>query len=306
MAAAALLVGGLALLAVTGGRWWWATVRRVDLPGALLLGGALGALVLTFAASDPAREVVGPPGWALLPVAVVSAAGYGWRHRRAADPLVPRGTLGRGGWRTLGASWCVGAALVAVVVDVPVLARLTLGGDEVRAAGTRLRFLVAVPVGALLGGLALRRLAAGRVTAVGLVLAAAALAVMGTWGSGSLEQGVATLVLAAAGLGLGLTLAPLNEAALDAAPEHAHGTASSLVVVARMTGMVVGLGLLTAVGLHAYYAAVAALPDRTDTRALVTAGIVQVQWVLRGGAIAALIGAGLGLTMPARVPRLDG
>jgi hypothetical protein len=62
---------------------------------------------------------------------------------------------------------------------------------------------------------------------------------------------------------------------------------------------VVGLALLTAVGLHRYYAAVAVLPDQTDAAALVGAGIVQVQTVFAGAAIAALLGAlasaGLGL-----------
>ncbi|HPB73390.1 MAG TPA: isocitrate/isopropylmalate family dehydrogenase, partial [Phycicoccus sp.] len=84
--------------------------------------------------------------------------------------------------------------------------------------------------------------------------------------------------------------------------EAAHGTVSALVVVARMVGMVVGLALLTAVGLHAYYAAVAALPDPTDTRALVDAGLVQVHWVFRGAALAAGLGAVVALLLGVRRP----
>jgi len=53
----------------------------------------------------------------------------------------------------------------------------------------------------------------------------------------------------------------------------------------------VGLALLTAIGLHQYYAAVVALPDPTDTDALKDAAALQVASVFRGAAIAAALGA---------------
>jgi MFS family permease len=294
---ALLLVLAAAALWVRGS---WGVLRRADLLGALLLGGALGCVVLTFAASDPEKEVVGPLGFALLPVAAVLAALYLLHHRRAAAPLVPRGVVvGRTRWSLL-VSLCVGVALVAVIVDVPLLARLVHTESETVAAFVLVRFLVAVPVGALVGGWSLRRLGDGLVSGVGLALAAVGLVVMSTWGRGSLAEWSSTLVLLLVGLGIGLALAPVNNAALADSPEDAHGTASALVVVARMIGMVVGLALLTAIGLHQYYAAVAALPDQTDSRALLDAAVVQVEYVFRGAAVAAAVGAvasvALGLT----------
>ena len=92
----------------------------------------------------------------------------------------------------------------------------------------------------------------------------------------------------------------MNNAALGDSPAEAHGVAASLVVVARMVGMVTGLALLTAIGLHRYYAAVASLPDPTDTRALVGAGVVQVQTVFLGAALAALLGALVSLRLGLR------
>ena len=298
-------IGVLALVLVVAaaGLWVrgsWSVLRRADLLGALLLGGALGCVVLTFAASDPEKEVVGPLGFALLPVAAALAGLYLLHHRRAAQPLVPRGVVvGRTRWSLL-VSLCVGVALVAVIVDVPLLARLVHTESETVAAFVLVRFLVAVPVGALVGGWSLRRLGDGLVSGVGLALAAVGLVLMSTWGQGSLDEWTSTLVLALVGLGIGLALAPVNNAALADSPEDAHGTASALVVVARMIGMVVGLALLTAIGLHQYYAAVAALPDQTDTRALLDAAVVQVEYVFRGAAVAAAVGAvasvALGLT----------
>jgi MFS family permease len=165
------------------------------------------------------------------------------------------------------------------------------------------RFLVAVPVGAFAGGWLLRRFGDGLVTSIGLAIAASGLLVMSTWGDGSLAGFWSYVVLIAVGLGVGLALAPVNNAILADCPPEAQGTASALVVVARMVGMVVGLALLTAIGLHRYYAAVAELPDLTDTTALLDAGVVQVQAVFLGAAIAAGIGAvvGLGLGVRRRV-----
>ena len=278
-----------------------AVLRQADLLGAFCIAVALGCLVLTFASADPAREVVGPWGWVLAPLGLVALAAYIWRHRTARKPLVPRGLLTtRGASRVVPAllvSVLVGVALVAIVVDVPVLARLTMTGSQTTAALLLVRFLVAVPVGALAGGWLLQRLGPALVAAAGLVLAGAGLVVMSGWGQGSLQSWSTTPVLVLVGLGLGLALAPVTAAALASAPHDAHGVVSSLVVLARMVGMVVGLALLTAIGLHRFYAAVAALPDPSDTVALAAEGVVQVQTVFLGGAVAALIAAGIALLL---------
>jgi MFS family permease len=297
------VVLGLAWLVLQAPRWW-ALLRRADLGGAVLLGAALGSVVLTFAASNPEREVVGPMGYAALPAGALALGLYLWRHRVAAEPLVARGAVRGRARAALVVSLLVGAALVAVVVDIPVLARLTLTSSETGAAFVLVRFLVAVPVGALLGGWSLRRLGDGLVSGAGLALACAGLVAMSRWGDGSLDRPSATVVLVAVGLGIGLAIAPVNDAALADAPPGAHGTASALVVVARMVGMVVGLALLTAIGLHRYYEAVAELPDQTNTRALVAAGVVQVQTVFAGAAVAALLGAlaSIGLGLRRRAP----
>jgi MFS family permease len=296
----------LAFLAVNS-RALLALLRRVDLLGAFCIAVALGCLVLTFASADPEREVVGPWGWALAPLGLVAVAAYLWRHRTAGDPLVPRGlTAGRAtGGRSslipaLVVSVLVGVALVAVVVDIPFLARLTVTGSQTTAALLLVRFLVALPIGAFAGGWLLNRLGPAVVASAGLALAGIGLALMSGWGHGSLQSWSTTPVLALAGFGLGLALAPVNAAALADSPGDAHGVVSSLVVLARMVGMVAGLALLTAIGLRRYYATVAALPDQGNTAALAAAGVVQVQTVFLGGAIAAFVAAGIALALRAR------
>lgn len=294
---------GLASLLTLAG-WLMAELRRrrhwlgrLDLPGSIAMAVALGCLVLTFSTSDPEREVVGPSGLALLPLGLLGGCVWGWRQRRAAHPTVPRGLLGRSSMPVaLVLSALTGASLVAVVVDVPLLARLTTSGGEVAAAFVLVRFLVALPVGALVGGWAMKALPAGTVAAVGLAAAAVGLWLMHSWGRFSLEGPGApvwtsTAVLALVGLGLGIAIAPVNALALAAARTEEHGIASGLVVLARMVGMVVGLALLTAVGLRRYYLTVQALPAPVDPATLLDAALVQVQTVFAGGAVAAAVAA---------------
>ena len=54
--------------------------------------------------------------------------------------------------------------------------------------------------------------------------------------------------LALYGLGFGLSVTPRSAAAVEAAGRSAYGVASSVVTVARMIGMAVGLAILTAYG----------------------------------------------------------
>lgn len=232
-----------------------AVLRAADLPGALLLGVALGGIVLTFATADPAVELMSPSGPWLLAGSAVALAAFGWRQRRAAAPLVPPDAVrAMPAWGALVVSLFVGAALVAVVVDVPILARTVVpGSDQLDAALVLLRFLVALPVGALLGGWLLRRHGPALLAGGGMALGTAGLAVMATWGVGSLDGIGDDAVLVAAGLGFGLAIAPVNAALLAAAPRETHGVASALLVVARMVGMLAGLSALTAIGLRRLY-----------------------------------------------------
>ena len=118
------------------------------------------------------------------------------------------------------------------------------------------RFLVAVPIGAVIGGaLCRRRALAPLVAAGGMALAAGAFVFMASWSATALGGGPrwSDLALAVCGLGFGLAIAPVNVAILGAVASSMHALASALAIVARTVGMLAGLSALTAIGLHRFY-----------------------------------------------------
>jgi MFS family permease len=192
-----------------------------------------------------------------------------WRERRATAPLFDRAALGNR--VAIGAflvSLAVGAGLIVALVDVPLFARATVFPDsQLDAALVLVRFLIGVPVGAVVGGAVCERLGYRFKAAAGMAMATTAFAVMANWGIHALPtHGVAwaDLTLLVCGLGFGLAIAPVNAAALRAVPARAHGLVSALVVLSRTVGMLVGLSALTALGLHAFSSALNALgtPDQ--------------------------------------------
>ncbi len=290
-------------------------VRDADVPGAVLLAASLGCIVAAFASADPSRHVLSPVGGWLLGAAAVLAAAFVVREARCREPLVPLGTLrDPAAYGALIVTLATGAALMAVLVDVPIFARTTrYPGSQLDAALVLVRFLAAVPIGAFLGGAVCERMSYRITAAGGMLLAAGALVVMARWSADALAGIGSTVVLVAAGLGFGVAVAPVNAAMLRAVRASVHGLASALVVVARMTGMLVGVSTLTAVGLHRFYADVAALPSpitlcpRSPTscpaydHALQHAALAEIHAVFAGAAVCALVAAVFSFALLRRV-----
>lgn len=288
---------------------WGASLREADLLGAALLSVALGGVILAFATADPEVQVFSEAGPVYLGVAALAAVLFVLHNRRAAHPLVPHGAFAsRPAWGAVLVSFFVGSSLIAALVDIPIFARLTVAdGDQLEAALVLVEFLVALPVGALVGGYLVRRVPVALVAAGGMLLATAGFAVMTTWGPDSMAQISSVAVLALTGLGFGLALAPVNAALLAATPDAVHGVASALLVVARMVGMLVGISALTTIGLRRYYAVQTDIPSPTEvcgdgrtrcpayTEALSLAGLEQLQAIFLGAAVCAVVAAVLAL-----------
>jgi MFS family permease len=235
-------------------------LRQSDLPGAALLGVVLGCIVVAFSTADPSKQVVASSAPIVAPLALAAALAFWWRQRRARVPLIEPGAFAaRPAWGALAVNLALGGALMAVLVNVPLFARATVDpNSEVDAALVLVRFLVAVPIGALLGGYLCRhRGRAPVIAAGGMFMAAAALLAMATWNSTALGGGArwSDFELVVGGLGFGLAIAPVNVALLGAVRPSVHALASAFAVVARTVGMMAGLSALTAIALHRFYQA---------------------------------------------------
>ncbi len=312
MVAAALFVARccLARRPLVDLRQWGRVARSADLVGAVLLAGGLAGVIGAFATADPRIQLFSPNGGLYLLGTVLALSALTWHLGRTDTPLLPPAMLSRReAWGALLVSFFIGSALIAALIDIPIFARTTVHPDsQLDAALVLLRFLVALPVGAVIGGLLIRRITPGAVTAFGMACATTSFVWMSRWTITSLDEAASTIPLVLGGLGFGLALAPVNAALLAATDDAVHGVASAMLVVARMIGMLVGISALTAIGLRRYYAAqIDLLPVREVcdgssrcaefTILLKQAGIVQEQAVFLGAAGCAVLAGLLALVL---------
>jgi len=232
--------------------------RTLDWKSAGLLGLGLGLLVVALYPDDPAHRAT---SGLFIPLGILSLlvlAVYGWRQLHALEPLIPRHLLRSPRFAGVAAAnLLIGAALMVALLDVPILGRLVFSLDQLAAGLLLTQFLIGVPVGAILGGFLAARIGTRLAAVLGTLLAAAAFIQMSTWQATELAMRVgpfrsADIALAACGLGFGIVIAPLAATVLQLTRAQHHGLASSLVVLARVMGMLIGLSALTAFGLFRF------------------------------------------------------
>src|SRR4029077_203778 len=184
--------------------------------------------------------------------------------------------------------------------------------------------LIALPIGALLGGWIATKIGDRIVAFTGLLIAAGGYWLISKWPVDVLaahhDLGLFSLPtldtdLAIAGLGLGLVIGPLTSATLRVVPGVQHGIASASVVVARMIGMLIGIAALSAWGLYRLNQILARLPSAGGnnlTERLAAQGArVRVAYVMQYGeifgitAIICVVGALLGLLISGRHEHAD-
>ena len=249
-----------------------AGTERVDITGGVLLAIALGlAVVGLYNPAPDGKQVL--PSWGLPVVgaAIVAAvAFFAWERLATTKLIEPAGVRFPPFLAALGTSICAGAALMVTLVNVELFGQGVLGLEQGEAALKLTWFLAALPIGALAGGAIATRIGDRAVVFTGMAIAALGYLLVSDWSVdvlaarhqfGPLSLPVFATDLVLAGLGLGLVIGPLTSAALRVVPAAQHGIASALVVVARMTGMLVGVAALSAWGLYRFNQILTTLPS---------------------------------------------
>jgi MFS family permease len=253
--------------------------EKVDVVGGLLLAVALGLAVIGLYNPAPdGKQMLPSYGIPLVIGAVVVGVLFVLWERFSRTRLIdPTAVHFRPFLAALGASLCAGAALMVTLVNVELFGQGVLQMSQTQAAGLLLWFLIALPIGAVVGGFIATRIGDRAMTFIGLLIAAYGYWLIHYWRMDVMTQhhnlfGLSLPLihtdLLVAGIGLGLVIGPLTSAALRVVPSAQHGIASAAVVVARMTGMLIGVAALSAWGLYRFNQIIAGLsakisPDAT-------------------------------------------
>jgi EmrB/QacA subfamily drug resistance transporter len=283
---------------------------RLDLAGGLLL--AVGLALITgslaqrslFAIDSVVPYVVAGGGVAAMVALVFVEA-------RAQQPIVSRALfLSRRFAAAMSTQLLVGAALIMALVTVPLMTDTVLGENPLEGGLRLMRFTGAIPLGAILGGFAVKWTGVRVPTIVGLLLGAAGFALMSTWDI-TISDPELTLHLVVGGFGFGLVIAPLVFSVLDAADARYRGTAAAWVTVARMLGMTLGLAALSAWGMGEFQVLTSdlifPLRELGESAAALDARIAAYEAGVSGASIevfTAFFKIGAALSMAAIVPAL--
>ena len=238
---------------------------RVDFIGGALLTISLATLTLGLARVDSPD---------LLMAIYLAATAFAFilfivRQKTVREPLLPKTMFRTWAFRAANLThFLVGGALIIGMVTIPLMANTVLGLAPIDGGLMLVRLTAAIPVGAVLGGVACSRLDYRVPTIAGLALMALGFWFMSGWDA-SVADPAMTVHLATAGLGFGLVIAPLALAATNSVRVGDRGSAAAMITATRVMGMTVGLAALTAWGTGRFDSLVAgislpfALPGET-------------------------------------------
>lgn len=260
---------------------------RIDLVGGALFVAVLALLTAALSRAGDTDIVFG----VLIAAAAAALIATIWWHRKADDPILPIRLLRSVKFTASNvAHLTVGISLITAMVTVPLMANTVLGLSPLDGGLMLLRMTVAIPFGAIAGGLLVQRVGTRWPAIAGFVLAAVGLAAMSQWDLDIADPEM-TLHLGIAGFGFGLLIAPIHSSALLYARAGERGTAAAVITVSRMVGMTIGLAATAAWGTVRFENLAGDAPITLEgVEEITSAGLTVFQGFFLSASIVALLG----------------
>jgi EmrB/QacA subfamily drug resistance transporter len=224
------------------------TKANVDYIGGILLAGGLAFLSLALCQRPEQFDSVIYTA-SLSIIAVLFFTFFIFREMKASEPLITLSVFKNVTFSSANiTSLIAGAALIMALVNVPLMSETIMGCSPLEGGLRLFRLTIMMCIGAVVGGFLCRQFGYRLPTIAGLVLSAAGFFFMSRW-TLDIADPAMTLHLVTCGLGFGLVIAPLATAVVDSIGEKQRAIGSSLVVMTRMIGMIIGLSALSSWGM---------------------------------------------------------
>jgi EmrB/QacA subfamily drug resistance transporter len=265
-------------------------MRYVD--SAMLVGGVL---LTVLAIQESSRWSWSSTTWTVLAVGVLLIAVFAVHQLLVTDPLVDVRLLGRRAF--LGANLAVAGlqfALTAVVLYGSLYNQQILGFSPIEGGLAALPLILGVAVASQVGGRWYDRSGARRPALTGLGFALVGLALW-TDALPGLDYPWQVPGMLLTGLGLGLTMSPLNTDSLSQVAEHQRGQAAGIVQTLRQLGGTLGVAIIGTVVMNT----LGTSTTRHDAAHAVATGFAAST----GALVLALLAAAFLLPKRPRVPR---
>ncbi|MFV1950212.1 MAG: MFS transporter [Anaerolineales bacterium] len=238
--------------------------------------------------------------WPLLSLALVFLIAFIWWQKRVKDPLIELSLFKEKNYLPASlTNFLIGVALFIAIANVPLFINTLIASTPEQGAwesGWMLSGLtVPMALAAVPGGWISDRKGYRLPSLLGLIMAVVGFVLMTSWRSDVtyLTMGIH---LSFTGIGLGLTMAPIAAAVINASPAEHRGTSSALVIIFRLVGMTVGVSSITTFGLRrSQYWSTKLMPANADMAEIGRVGIEMAERVISETFLVAMVIAALAL-----------
>jgi EmrB/QacA subfamily drug resistance transporter len=243
---------GIAVIAIV--RWLVAKHPRQKVP-IDYRGAALLALFLTLITVGLSGQKTG--GWLqfVVPMLVAGAvvlAAFIFVEKRAEHPALRLSMFRNVTFSAANiANLLEGVAMITALVQIPFFAYATVAATPIEGGLLVVRMTVFIPLGAIAGGLLINRISHRYTAAAGFTIAAIGLFLVSRWGA-DVSSMTQTRDLMLVGLGFGLNSPALAAAVVGSIEKARLATGSAIHIVAKTTGMMLGLAILGGYGIFQF------------------------------------------------------